>query len=133
MKTKPVFLVLFAAAINVMQAQEPEKDLAIDEERMSILYDQPQVDERTYRDSTGFYVIRFTYGLFDAYTPVGGEEGEVRYSAYVEVFRIEDCIQSIVGQGFMGVYSPNGCIYDEADYLIKEARKIELRAERGRN
>ena len=120
-------LILFTA--GMLRAQRPENARSHRSEK-NIIYHQPNVDERNYQDSTGSYVIRFTFGMFEPYTPVGGEEDDVRYSAFIEVFKVDDGVQSLVGHGFMGTYSPEGCIYDEADYLIREARKIELRAER---
>ena len=129
MKARLIFLGLLFFAGGMLMAQPPENNRYHRSGR-SIIYERPNVDERTYRDSTGSYVIHFTYGMFEPYTPVGGEEDEVRYSAFIEVFRVEDGIQNLVGHGFMGTYSPDGCIYDQADYLIREARKIELRAEK---
>ncbi|MBN2482237.1 MAG: hypothetical protein JXB19_10875 [Bacteroidales bacterium] len=136
MNTRLIFIVivLFACEFNWAQAPERNDDRS-ERRRRHILYEQPSIDERIYEDSTGTYVIRFTYGMFDGYTPVDADESsvEVRYSAFIEVFRLENCNQELIGHGFMGTYSPKGCIYDEAEYLISEAQKIELRAERDRN
>lgn len=129
MKAKLIFLGLFIFAAEMLIAQPPERPESR-RSRRSIMYDQPSVAERNYMDSTGSYVIRFTYGMFEPYVPVGGDEDEVRYSAFIEVFQIEDGVQKLVGHGFMGTYSPDGCIYDQCDYLLSEARKIELRAEK---
>ena len=129
MKARLIFSGLLFLATGMLMAQSPE-NTRYHRSGRSIIYDQPNVDERNYRDSTGSYVIRFTYGMFEPYTPVGGNEDEVRYSAFIEVYKVEDGLQNLVGHGFMGTYSPDGCIYDEADYLISEAMKIELRAEK---
>ena len=131
MKTKLIFFVLFTVGITVSTAQPPEQNSVYGRHQREVFYEQPNVAERTYNDSTGSYVIRFTYGMFDPWTPVDGDEDDIRYSAFIEVFKLEDCVQTIVGHGYMGTYSPNGCIYDEGDYLVSEARKIELRADRG--
>lgn len=133
MKTKPIFCVLFAVIFTTITAQPPGKDFFRDEDQRTVFYDQINVDERTYNDSTGSYVIRFTYGMFAPWTPVGGDEDDIRYSAFIEVFKLEDCVQILVGHGFRGTYSPDGCIYDEGSYLVSEARKIELRADNSRD
>lgn len=129
MKARLIISGLFVIATGMLLAQPPENTRSHRSDR-SIIYDQPNFDERNYSDSSGSYVIQFTYGMFEPYTPVGGGEDEIRYSAFIEVFKIEDGVQKLVGHGFMGTYSPDGCIYDEADYLITEARKIELRAQK---
>ncbi len=131
MNARFLYCVIFVLICESGFAQFPGKDDDCSERRRKhVLYDQPGVDERTYEDSTGTYVVRFTYGMFDPYEPLGEEEGEIRYSALIEVFEIKNCSQVIIGHGFMGTYDPEGCIYDEAEYLISEARKIALRAER---
>lgn len=127
MKARLILSGLLFLASGMLMAQPPENNRHHRSGR-SIIYEQPNVAERNYRDSTGSYVIRFTYGMFEPYTPVGGDEDEIRYSAYIEVFKVEDGAEDLVGHGFMGTYSPDGCIYDEGDYLVREARKIELRA-----
>lgn len=131
MNARFLYCVIFVLICQSGLAQFPRGDDDCNERRSKrVLYDQPGVDERTYKDSTGTYVIRFTYGMFDPYEPLGKEEGEIHYSALIEVFEIKNCSQVIIGHGFMGTYAPEGCIFDEAGYLISEARKIELRAER---
>lgn len=127
MKTTVLLMLLLFASGSFLNAQdfpaEPHQ-----RHRNDVLYEHPSIAERTYSDSTGSYVIKFTYGMFSPYEAVGEEEGELRYSAYIEVFRVENSDRYIVGHGFMGTYAPEGCIYDEADYLISEAKKIEMRA-----
>lgn len=131
MNTRFLYCVIFVLICNSGLAQLPGvDDNCLERRSRQVLYDQPCVDERTYEDSTGTYVIRFTYGMFDPYEPLDEDDTGIRYSALVEVFEIKDCGQVIIGHGFMGTYAPEGCIYDEAEYLISEARKIELRADR---
>ncbi|MBN1158174.1 MAG: hypothetical protein JXA61_02235 [Bacteroidales bacterium] len=136
MNTKLIFIAVLLLVCDSGRAQVPEEDCGRpDRRRRQIFYEQPNTAERVYKDSTGTYVIRFTYGMFDGYAPADAVDNsdEVRYSAFIEVFRLENCRQELIGNGFMGTFSPEGCIYDEAEYLISEARKIELRAERDRN
>ena len=127
MKTKLIFGLLLLGSSITSMAQVAEEPTVTRENNSNYFYHQPNVVEREYNDSTGMYVIRFTYGMFKGRTPVAGDEDEIRYSAYIQVYRIDDCTQKLIGRGFMGTYSPDGCIYDEAGYLISEARKLEDR------
>jgi len=125
MKTIILILLPLLALNGLLKAQDhPERYR--EHPRHEVLYDEPGTAERTYSDSTGSYVIKFTYGMFSPYE--GEEAGELRYSAFIEVFHLDNSERKLVGRGFMGTYAPEGCIYDEADYLISEAKKIELRA-----
>ena len=127
MKTTFFLMLFLFAAGSFLKAQDFPAEPR-ERHRNDVLYEHPSIAERTYSDSTGSYVIKFTYGMFSPYEAVGEEEGELRYSAFIEVFRVQNSDRDIIGHGFMGTYAPKGCIYDEADYLISEAKKIEMRA-----
>lgn len=127
MKTIILIMLPLLATGSFLKAQDLPPDVRHNE-RNDVLYEHPSVAERTYNDSTGSYVIKFTYGMFSPYEAVGEEDGELRYSAFIEVFKVDNYEKHLIGRGFMGTYAPKGCIYDEADYLISEARKIEMRA-----
>ncbi len=115
----------FTSWAQVPDDPEPERN-----RHHEVIYEGPMTEERPFSDETGEYIIRFTYGMFEGWTATDDPEGQIRYSAFVEVFRVKDGGRSLVGHGFMGIYSPEGCIYDEPDYLITEALKIERRASR---
>lgn len=132
MKAKLFYCVLVTLLCGISFGQYPEQPFAPSEKSETILYEQPDRAERIFEDSSGTYVIRFTYGMFEGWTPVDATDDEIRYSAFIEVFKLENCVQTRIGKGFMGTYSPKGCIYDDAEYLISEAYKIERRSDRSR-
>ncbi len=128
MKTIILIMLPFLAVNGFLKAQDLPDQLR-EHPHHDVLYEHPGTAERMYDDSSGSYVIKFTYGMFSPYEAIGEDESaEIRYSAFIEVFQVENSERRLVGHGFMGTYAPEGCIYDEADYLISEAKKIELRA-----
>ena len=127
MKTTILMMLSLMAVSGFLSAQDLHSNQN-EHRRHNVIYEQPSIAERTYNDSTGSYVIKFTYGMFRPYESVIDCRNKTRYSAFIEVFKVENDERSLIGHGFMGTYAPEGCIYDEAEYLISEAKKIEMRA-----
>jgi len=129
MKTNLIFCLILAIFSVPVSAQIPEDEEIQKERSRDVFYNPPETEERFYEDDSSKYMLRFTYGMFKGFKPVDDPE-QTRYSAFIEVFELVDNEYKIIGHGFRGIYSPEGCIYDDPGYLVYEARKIERRMER---
>lgn len=113
---KKILIILFAILISVnIKSQN----------KLGITQDHYRNAERTYQDSTGYYIIKFLYNSQYCMIPSTYPSGQPHYSAIIEVYKIIDGKEKIMGKSFGGIYTSNGCFEDDPKYLIKEALKLE--------
>lgn len=86
--------------------------------------------ERTYQDSTGFYIINFVYNTSYCTIPATNPPGQPHYGATITVYEIIDGKKQIIGEPFGGTYTEKGCFEDAPDYLIKIAKELKARGKK---
>jgi hypothetical protein len=83
--------------------------------------------ERTYQDSTGFYIINFVYNTSYCTIPATNPPGQPHYGATITVYEIVDGKKQRIGEPFGGTYTEKGCFEDAPDYLVKTAKEKSTR------
>lgn len=97
--------------------------------QLNITFDT-QTAERTYQDSTGFYIIHFEYDASFCTIPDTYPSGQPHYQAMITVYQIIDGAKVVIGESFGGQYTEKGCFEDDPTYLVATAKKLG-RKERG--
>jgi hypothetical protein len=79
--------------------------------------------EITYKDSSGFYVIKFVYNDTYCMIPATYPAGCPHYSATITVYEVMDGDTVVIGKPFPGTYTGGKCYEDEPAGLIDQAKK----------
>jgi len=80
--------------------------------------------QRTFEDSTGFYLIRFDYDTGWALTPSTYPPGQPHYTSLITVLQVIDGETGAIGEPFWGVYTEGGCFEDNPETLVQWAKKL---------
>jgi len=80
--------------------------------------------EITYKDSTGFYVIKFAYNDSFCTVPLTNPLGCPHYSAMITVYEVTDGDTVVIGKPFSGTYTAGKCYEDEPAGLVDQAKKL---------
>jgi hypothetical protein len=79
--------------------------------------------EITYKDYSGFYVIKFVYNDSFCTIPATNPPGRPHYSATITVYEVKDGDTVVIGKPFSGTYTAGKCYEDEPTGLIDQAKK----------
>lgn len=90
--------------------------------------------EREYVDSSGKYLVKYTYDLFGGGSvPATYPEGQLHMDATIEVFRYDKCRcinpeyqLTLIGEPFNGQYIEAGCFEDRPEDMVAKAKILQL-------
>jgi hypothetical protein len=111
MKTKLLLIIFLMVQVSLAQTT------------LEYRQSEDQTAERTYQDSTGFYIIHFEYNTASCSIPLTNPPGQPHYFATITVYKIVEGKKTQIGEPFSGQYTENGCFEDEPSYLINSAKQ----------
>lgn len=99
-----------------------------------IFQDYISTAERTFEDTTGFYIIHFEYNTAYCTIPATFPAGAPHYGATITVYKVIDGRKKMIGEPFGGQYIEKGCFEDASEYLKNKAYQVEANMkERGKD
>jgi hypothetical protein len=80
--------------------------------------------EVNFQDSTGFYIIHFSYNNGWCTIPATNPPGCPHYDATITVYQIQDGKKELLGEPFGGTFTDGKCYEDEPGYLVRKAKVL---------
>lgn len=92
-------------------------------------FGQKQTTNKSYKDSTGNYIIQYVYDLHHGYLPTDGYNPKPHYDAEITVYRIRSIMakaDTIKLASFSGAYVPGDCFEDTPYWWVRDALKNKV-------